>query len=188
MKSIAKYLFEAGMLKRVKRSGWWLEGIKDPESVAEHSFRTAVLAFIIAKLEGESDTNANKLCSAAVFHDMHETRILDLNKVVHRYINERKESTKRAEEGQIAALPKEIQGPMRSLLNLDEKEKIMLKDADILEATIQAREYLGGEYENYRGWIESAEKRLKTKSARTLLEEIKKTNPKEWYFKLKKMD
>ncbi|MBF0384955.1 MAG: HD domain-containing protein, partial [Candidatus Omnitrophica bacterium] len=35
---------EAGLLKRVKRSGWWVAGIKDPESVAEHSFRCAVIA------------------------------------------------------------------------------------------------------------------------------------------------
>jgi hypothetical protein len=38
---MAKYLYEAGQLKRVKRSGWWIAGVKDPESVAEHSFRTA---------------------------------------------------------------------------------------------------------------------------------------------------
>ena len=34
MKSIARYIFEAGMLKRVKRSGWWAEKVETPESVA----------------------------------------------------------------------------------------------------------------------------------------------------------
>lgn len=52
---IANYIFEAGMLKRVKRSGWWAEQIKNPESVAEHSWRASVLAFILANLEGFDD-------------------------------------------------------------------------------------------------------------------------------------
>ena len=28
MESIARYIFEAGMLKRVKRSGWWAEKVE----------------------------------------------------------------------------------------------------------------------------------------------------------------
>ena len=42
---------EAGLLKKVKRSGWWVAGIKDPESVAEHSFRCAVIGYYIAHVE-----------------------------------------------------------------------------------------------------------------------------------------
>ncbi len=37
MKDIIKYLYEIGQMKRVQRSGWWLVGIINPESVAEHS-------------------------------------------------------------------------------------------------------------------------------------------------------
>ena len=42
--------------KRVKRSGWWVAGIDDPESVAEHSYRTALLGYILASLEGADPT------------------------------------------------------------------------------------------------------------------------------------
>ena len=37
------YLLEMGALKRAKRSGWWIAGVKDPETIAEHSWRTAVI-------------------------------------------------------------------------------------------------------------------------------------------------
>ena len=47
MDPIVRYVFEAGMLKRVARSGWWAENVKHPESVADHSFRTALVAFIL---------------------------------------------------------------------------------------------------------------------------------------------
>jgi putative hydrolase of HD superfamily len=42
-KRILNFISEAGMLKRVKRSGWSVLGIVNAESVAEHSFRCAVI-------------------------------------------------------------------------------------------------------------------------------------------------
>src|SRR4051812_40383386 len=38
MAGIATFLFEAGHLKNVPRSGWLLLGMAQPESIAEHSF------------------------------------------------------------------------------------------------------------------------------------------------------
>ena len=189
MENIAKYIFEAGMLKHVKRSGWWACKIKDPESVAEHSFRAAIVAFIIAKLEGESDEFANKLAAAAVFHDMHETRILDLNKVVVRYIDKQEAISKKVEEEQIKLLSTDAQSALKNLIfNLNEREKTILKDADLLEVAIQAKEYLEIGYKDCEGWISNVEKRLKTKSAKSLLQQIKKMDSKEWYVELKKLD
>jgi len=43
---------EWGHLKRLPRTGWLHAGIKNPESVAEHSHRTAILVWMIAGLEG----------------------------------------------------------------------------------------------------------------------------------------
>ena len=44
MKNLANFLFEAGMLKRTPRSGWQFLG-SGSESVAEHVFRTSLIAF-----------------------------------------------------------------------------------------------------------------------------------------------
>jgi len=60
---------EAGLLKRVKRSGWWVVGIKDPESVADHSFRCAVIAYYIAHKEG---SDPYRTMTMALFNDIHE--------------------------------------------------------------------------------------------------------------------
>src|SRR5947209_8295760 len=84
MNNIAKYLYEVGQLKRVKRSGWWMAGITDPESVAEHSFRTALLGYILASLEGADPQKTAMIC---LFHDLGETRINDLHRVAKRYID-----------------------------------------------------------------------------------------------------
>lgn len=84
MDQTCNFFFEAGELKRVKRSGWWTAGIKDPESVAEHSYRTAIIAFVLAKMEG---LDANKLCTAALFHDLREARLLDRHKISQKYLD-----------------------------------------------------------------------------------------------------
>nr|GID85867.1 hypothetical protein Ade03nite_47910 [Actinoplanes derwentensis] len=42
--AIAAFGYELGLLKRVRRTGWWHAGVRDPESVAEHTMRTAQLA------------------------------------------------------------------------------------------------------------------------------------------------
>ena len=53
----------------------WMAGIRDPESVAEHSWRTAVIATILAEIEG---ADAARSALLAVWHDAHETRTGDL--------------------------------------------------------------------------------------------------------------
>ena len=68
----ARLIYETGLLKLSKRTGWWLCGVKDPESIAEHSFRTAIIAGLLAGLEGADPARAIML---AVWHDSQETRI-----------------------------------------------------------------------------------------------------------------
>lgn len=52
LSTAARLLYEAGTLKQARPTGWWMAGVRDPESVAEHSWRTSLIASAIAKLEG----------------------------------------------------------------------------------------------------------------------------------------
>lgn len=58
LSSVANLLYEMGTLKQGRRSGWWMAGVRDPESIAEHSWRTSLIASIIAKLEGADPARA----------------------------------------------------------------------------------------------------------------------------------
>ena len=65
----------AGELKRIRRKGWVsLAGIKSPESVADHTFRTAILVMCLSDLKG---LDTEKLVSMALLHDVHEALIGD---------------------------------------------------------------------------------------------------------------
>ncbi len=66
---VAKYLYEMGYLKQVKRAGWGMLGITQPESVAEHSFRTAIIGYVLASL---ADADPQKTATMCLFHDTAE--------------------------------------------------------------------------------------------------------------------
>ena len=55
-----------GASKRLLRSGWVRENVKDPESVAEHSFRVGVLAMVLADQIG-NNLDKNKLINRSSY-------------------------------------------------------------------------------------------------------------------------
>ena len=184
-KKIINFLAEAGQLKRVKRSGWWVLGVKDPESVAEHCFRCAVMGYILAKME---KADPYKVLLMALFNDIHEARINDLHKMGHRYIDF-KEAEARVFDEQKELLPGIIK---RELLILRKdydrqrsKEAIVARDADILECILQAREYMDLGVKHADTFIDVGRKFLKTKSARRLVKNIKSWDSRDWWFHLK---
>ncbi len=181
MNSTSNYLFEINSLKRIKRSGWWLAGVKDPESVAEHSFTTAIIAYVLAKMEGE---NPEKLACAALWHDVHESRLLDHNKVTARYLPIPEKIEKKIREEQMNRLSPNLKQSINSYFKLTKNEFTILKDADYLECAFQAKEYVAQGYSGCN-WLKTIEKRLKTPSAKKLMKELKNTKPYEWWKKLK---
>ena len=184
-KDIVKFLYEMGQLKRVKRSGWWIAGVKDPESVAEHTFRTAAIAYLLARLEG---ADSGKAAVMALFHDLPETRTNDAHRIVRRYADWRNVDKKAISE-QSKRLPDEVANQVISLFEEFEKEisaeAKVVRDADLLECIVQAREYQALGYQDVADWIRNAQAALKTESAKKIAAECVKTEPKEWWQGLK---
>jgi putative hydrolase of HD superfamily len=184
-KNLAKFLYEMGQLKRVKRSGWWIAGVKDPETVAEHSFRTAIIAYLLARQEG---VNPGKAVLMALFHDMPETRTNDAHRIVRRYADW-ENVDKRAINEQCKRLPDEMAKQIITLFEEFEEEASLeakvVRDADLLECIVQAREYQTLGYGDVIDWISNAQKALKTDSAKRIAAECINTEPKEWWRGLK---
>ena len=61
-------------LKELKRRGWLLRGIKDCESVADHSYSAAALCLIFCP----PNLNREKVLSIAIIHDLAEPIIGDI--------------------------------------------------------------------------------------------------------------
>jgi putative hydrolase of HD superfamily len=175
---IATYLLEAGNLKRIKRTGWWFAQIKDPESVAEHSHRTAVVAMIIASIEG---ADPNRAALLAVLHDSPETRVGDIPHVGRRYLTAAPAEDIVAD--QVADMPDPvaafITGAVSEFEDNESPEALCAKDADKLECLIQAVEYRHGGA-NVEDWISNSMASLKTDAARAIAEAVLQADPLAW--------
>jgi len=158
-----------------------MAGIADPESVAEHSFRTAILGYILAHL---ADADPMKTAALCLFHDTPEARINDLHSTAKRYIDPgRGEAVALAE--QVERLPQPIADAILSLMG-DYEEKTSLeaqlaRDADVLECLIQAREYQTQGYVNVQEWIDNCKASLKTDVAKNVAEACLQVEPREWW-------
>jgi len=177
---IGRYLYELGQLKRVRRSGWWLAGIRSPESVADHTFRSAAIAYLLALLEG---ANPERAAVLALFHDSAETRINDLHRLGKRYLDWTA-AEGQAHRDQTSALPPGVRDRLVELFTEytggNTPESRIARDADRLECLIQAREYREEGYRTTDEWIESSRGELRTDSARRLAAECLKLSPGTW--------
>jgi putative hydrolases of HD superfamily len=140
LEGLTNFLYEMGLLKRYKRTGWMIAGIDNPESIAEHSFRTAIIGYLLAVMEGADPAKTAALC---LFHDTQETRIGDVPSVGKAYVVTAPNPEVTAD--QVAGFPAEASQAVRELVEEYEArqspEARLAKDADKLECLIQAREY-----------------------------------------------
>jgi putative hydrolases of HD superfamily len=187
IKKIVNFIFELGQLKKQARTGWWLAGVKDPSSVAEHALRAAQIGYILAMTEG---VNPESVASILIMHDNVEARTGDQNKVTARYIDASK-SEQQALNEQSENLGEEISEKLKQYFNEFEKrntkEGIIARDADWLEAAFQAKEYVDLGYSSAQNWIDNVEKAIETESAKKLLAAMKETKFTDWWKDLKKM-
>jgi len=134
-------------LKRLKRAGWILKGVKAPESVADHSFMLAVLAYVYAKQTGLDSGRCVKL---ALVHDLCEAYSGDIPSRIRKKDRTMpgKMKKKLEEEGMkkiVALLPdgtaKEITGLWKEFEEQKTKEAQLIRDLDKLEMCMQALAY-----------------------------------------------
>lgn len=175
------FFAEAGLLKRVKRSGWWVAGLNDPESVADHCFRCAVIGFYMAFEEG---VDPYRVLAMTLFNDIHEARINDLHKMGHYYIDF-KQAEKRVFKDQVASLPVRVKNALEDVRGDYDKqlspEALVARDADILECLVQAKEYLDNGYPVAKKFLRRAPGFLKTRTAQQLWKALETWDSTEWW-------
>jgi 5'-deoxynucleotidase YfbR-like HD superfamily hydrolase len=176
---IATFLFEAGHLKHVPRSGWLLLGITQPETVAEHSFRVGLVGITLAALEGADPGRTAALC---LMHDLHETRIGDVPSVGRAYVTTAIPEAVTAH--QTSGMPDEIAKTLQELTAEYEAtetlESKVAHDADKVETLLQAAEY---ETQGYATgpWRDTSIQALRTESAKQLAQAIVTSDPRSWW-------
>ena len=176
-KRLADFVFELGMLRRTPRTGYQFLG-SGAENVAEHSFRTAMIGYILARRAGADVARTVFLC---LFHDVHEARIGDFNYVNRIYnTSDPVLAFTHALEG--TGLREEVLDMWRELEAGETLEAKLAQDADQLDfiANLKEEQDLGNPYA--AKWLAHALPRLRTDVAREFAAVIRETDQSEWWF------
>lgn len=177
LKRLADLLFEVGMLRKLPRSGYHFLG-SGKESVAEHSFRTTVIGYILAQL---MDADWSKVAAMCLFHDLHEARTGDFNSVNKLY---NRTTAEKALEDALkgTGLTDSIQKIQQELDEAASPEAALSQDADQLDFILSLKEEqdLGNPYAEK--WLEYALQRLRTETGKRLAATILHTESDAWWF------
>lgn len=166
-------------LKDLKRTGWIEKGVRDPESVADHSFMLAILAYVYSKKLG---LDTDKCVKMALLHDICEVYSGDIPDKVRDEDQPVPDSEKKRIEEQglkkmISLLPEDFASEIYYLWKEFEKretpEAKLVKDLDKLEMCMQAKEYAKrGNKEKFEEFFEDGNLNIKTPEIRKLFEKI----------------
>jgi putative hydrolase of HD superfamily len=176
---LAGFAFEMGVLKRLRRAGWWHAGVRDPESVAEHSLRVSQLACMIAAQEGGDPARAALL---AIWHDSQETRTGDLPHTARPYVAGpdplaiTTDQTARLPEAAAKTIVEAV-AEYEACVTIEAR---CAHDADKLECLLQAVEYRAAGNTSVQGWIDSSKQSLTTDTATKMADAALAISPLAW--------
>ena len=171
--NFVRFLEMAGRLKRTPRAGWVEVGIRQPESVADHTFRTCILCMIYADMEG---LDQPKLLTMALIHDLPEAIIGDLTPL--RKTKESKEEEDVAINQILKLLPKKQREKYMMVWNEYQEGKTReakdVRQLEKLEMALQAKEYEKAKStsQSLKRFIKSAEKTITLPELKRLLSYI----------------
>lgn len=180
-KKLVNFLFELGMLKKIAHAGIKFAGVRHPDTLAEHTCRSAQIGYMLAIAE---KGDPEKVAAMCLIHDIGEIRTGDAHRIAQKYVA-MQASEKKAMEDQTRALPAPVRSCIRALWNEFHEQKTrdaqIARDADLLETILQAKEYLDTGYKAAARWLSNGSKFLQTRAAKKLFCEIKKTGFADWW-------
>lgn len=153
---IVSFIFEAGLLNRFKRSGLDFLGTGN-QNISSHSFRTAVISYILAE---RLNADSSKAVLLSLFHDIPETRTGDINYFQKKYVE--KNEMKAVED--ITKNIKELSSLPELILEFNNGSSIeaeIARDADVLELVFTLKEELDNGNKQAEIWVNNTLKRLK---------------------------
>lgn len=82
---ILEIMCEMSSLSKMPRIGWVLAGVNNAESISDHCFETALLAYFLSKNINQK-VDMGKIMMMALFHEVGETRLSDLPRRAKPYV------------------------------------------------------------------------------------------------------
>ena len=166
----------ANKLKWIERRGWVTKvKVGEPESVADHSYLTALMCMVIAEQKG---LNSKKVMKMALLHDLAESITGDyMPDDLSKNIKISKEAE--AMKNILNKLPTKMHSSYSKLWkeyrSMSSREAILVHEIDKLEMALQANDYRkkGYDFELLEQFFLSAKKGIKDKGLLKMLNSLK---------------
>ncbi len=188
-KAITNLVYEAAVVKRMLRTGWQILGDNE-EGVGEHTFMTCVIAYFLAKeiskglslQEARRDliktVNMETVLTMAVFHDFHEARTGDLDKIAKFYMTRDQDKANRdIFEG--------VDNELLKMLNTYEKKETLeakiVYEANVIAFLVELKLLLEKGNTHAQEWIDGNIKRLRLPEAIALAQDLVISSSQDWW-------
>lgn len=174
-------LFEIGFFRLIKRS-WQRFLVPNTANNAEHSFRVAWIALVLAT--HEKTGNHEKILKMALVHDLPESRCGDVDYISREY-TKRKESDAIVDSLKETIFGEEIVEIWNEYEKRESIEAKIVKDADNLDVELELGELKEQGSSLKEVWKADRRKmvypKLYTDSAEKMWDEIETANPHDWH-------
>lgn len=182
--NLVNLILEARILKYIYRASYnYLKGpIK--ENIAEHSYYSALIAWILAKKEKRDE---DKIIKMAILHDLVEARVGEknlINKFYNLPANELKIMEEICKDNHIKNF--DFKNLFKEYFAGKTAEAKIVKDADILAGMLLEKECFDFGNKNAKKWLDVSLGRLKTKAGKELGKKLKNIDSDKWWVDLAK--
>ena len=162
-------------LKNVQRKGWKNKlDLKNPESVADHSYSMTLMALILSEIQG---MNTKKIVKMSLLHDLVESVVGDFtpDEITK---SKKLDLENNAMQKILAELPDNLTEAYQQIWNEFQmrrsEESVFVHEMDKLEMAFQAKTYLnkGFPKEKIQSFIDTANKEIQNKQLQKIMSNL----------------
>lgn len=181
-KRLTNLIYEAANVKRMLRTGWQRLGDNE-EGVGEHSFMTAVIAYLLAKqinAQSKKDRGVSmeKILIMSVFHDFHEGRTGEMDKVAKLYMTRHED---KANIDIFAGIDDELLGMLNEYEAKQSLEALVVYEANVIAFGVECKILMERGNTHAKEWMDANSLRVRLPESVDLMTALAKTDSQDWW-------
>lgn len=181
-KATTNLIYEAANVKRMLRTGWQRLGDNE-EGVGEHSFMTAVIAYLLAReINGQGKANRSvsmeKVMLMSIFHDFHEGRTGEMDKVAKLYMTRHED---KANEDIFGEVDKELLELLTEYEAKQSLEALVVYEANVIAFGVECKILMERGNTHAKEWMDANSTRVRLPESVALMTSLAQTDSQDWW-------
>jgi putative hydrolase of HD superfamily len=178
-KQLTNLVFEAAVVKRMLRTGWQVMGDNE-EALGGHVFMTAVIAYFLGK---QLKLNMEKVLVMALFHDFHESRTGDMDKIAKYYMSRNQD---KANKDIFAGVDDELLATLTEYEGKESEEARLVYEANVIAFLVELKLLVEKGNTHAQEWLDGNMTRLRIPEAIVLARDVAKMDSHDWWKNIRK--